>query len=56
MAYVKFFRHDGDVEDYSFRNVKEALEYVSYFDESDKDMYGKIAVYDEHDDEIHTVW
>ena len=56
MVYVKFFRNDGDVEDYSFRNVKEALEYVSYFDETDKDLYRDIVVYDSGDSAIFRVW
>ena len=46
MAYVDFIRHDGEIEKYSFRSLPEALEYIAYFDESDRDIYRNIAVYD----------
>lgn len=46
MAYVDFIRHDGGIEKYSFRTLQEALEYIAYFDESDKEIYRNIVVYD----------
>lgn len=47
-AWVEFIRIDGNKEEYAFRNLEEALEYVSYFDETDKDTYRNIIVYDEN--------
>ena len=46
MAYVDFIKHDGETEKYSFRTLQEALEYISYFDESDREIYRNIVVYD----------
>lgn len=46
MAYVDFIRHDGETEKYSFRTLCEALDYIAYFDDTDKDLYRDIVVYD----------
>lgn len=46
MAYVDFVRHDGETEKYSFRTLSEALDYIAYFDDTDKDLYRDIVVYD----------
>jgi hypothetical protein len=46
MAYVDFIRHDDKTEKYSFRTLREALDYIAYFDDTDKDLYRDIVVYD----------
>lgn len=56
MAYVYFIKKSGDVEQYDFRSIEDALEYVNCFDDTDKTEYMNIVVFNANDEFITAKW